>query len=104
MLAFCFPSPRCGDPRAPENKKRGHKIRQVNGFKGVSVPGDNEGVPWTLRRVRSSGLERQDELDIGDPDSELDPELINEKHMALKKQQDDAYNNATAGALAADAS
>ncbi len=61
------------------------------------VPGENTGEPWRIRRTHGDGIEKSQQHDLGDSSSECDPQLIEDKHEALKKQRNDAYASAAVG-------
>ena len=61
------------------------------------MPGDTEGLPWRIRRVHGSGVEKVDEHDVGDSDSEVDAAIVEDKHETLLHMQEEAYSSATAG-------
>ena len=86
-----------GDPKSLANRKRGRRIKSINGYKGVAVPGD-AGQPWKLQRLHGTGVEREDEQDVGSG-SEADPEIADNKEACLRQQQEDEYSSAVAGLI-----
>ena len=70
----------------------------MNGYRGVCVPGDNQGQPWRIQRLHCIGIEREHEHDVGSG-SEADPEIAEDRVATLKQQQDEAYSSAVFGVL-----
>ena len=62
------------------------------------MPGDSQGQPWRIQRVHTTGIEREDEHDVGSG-SEADPEIAENKVESLKQQQDEAYECAVVGTV-----
>ncbi len=62
----------------PKNRKRGHKIKKINGVRGVAIPGD--GGPWKLRHINDNMVDLEEEEDIG-TGSEVDSEVVDAKYQ-----------------------
>ena len=100
MTSFipCLSTKKIRRSEVPEHRKRGHLIKTINGHRGVSVPGDTQGQPWRIQRMHTTGIERNDEHDVGSG-SEADPEIAENKVESLKQQQDEAYESAVVGTV-----
>jgi len=86
-----------GDPKDPKNKKRGHKVVEIDGIRGVSFPVP-EDVPWELetRHVNETAHERTlMEQHSGDEEDFSDE--MEEKFEELKQEEEDFLAKATKG-------
>ena len=86
-----------GDPRSAKNKKLGHRICKMHGYKGVVVPGDNEDLPWKIQNTNSLELENEKVIDLG---SDADESIGDQAFEGLKDQQEAQYKEVACGVVA----
>lgn len=86
-----------GDPKAPRNKKLGHKLTSMDGFRGVVVPADDGEGPWELERRSGQRMEIDEEEDVGS--SGGDEQLANSKFNDLKNEEAARYAELAVGAM-----
>ena len=88
-----------GNPKSAENKKKGHKVVKVSGFRGVAVPGTTEkDVPWELERKYTDGQNLTAvEDEVGDGESEDFEGQLQDKFDDLANDDQNSYEKNVVG-------
>ena len=86
-----------GDPRTPENKRRGHRLtKHPSGVKGVVMPAA-KGMPWKYQRRYGDEVANTDILDEDDQEDLVAEDQTDMKFESIVKEQEDAYAKAAVG-------
>jgi hypothetical protein len=86
-----------GSPQAPRNKKLGHVVIKMGGYKGVLVPGDDGEGPWDVITKTGSRAEKDEELSVGSDGG--DEEAANSAFVGTRSLMRLELAEAAAGAL-----
>ena len=89
-----------GNPRAPANKKKGHKVSTISGYEGVIVPPPpaEQDAPWDLEISLNDTLALDSTLETGDDENgDNQGEVVRRQYHDLRDQADAAFEKACVG-------
>jgi hypothetical protein len=87
-----------GDPASKKNKHLKHRVCKIDGIRGVVVPGDTGVQPFRIEVKTTTGIEYEQEEDLGSSGGEQ--ELAEERFTALSDKAAQEYAELATGAMA----